>query len=45
VITGKVRGFIVNVLEANPEIRFDHCLVHHEVIVAKTLPDVLKNVG
>jgi hypothetical protein len=44
-VTGKVRGFIAKVWEMNPEIRFDHSLIHHEAIVAKTLPGVLKNVS
>jgi hypothetical protein len=43
-MTGKVRGFMAKVQEVNPEIRFDHCLIHCEAIVAKTLPVFLKNV-
>jgi hypothetical protein len=35
-MTDKVRGL-------NPEIIFDHCLIQHEAIVAKTLPGVHKN--
>jgi hypothetical protein len=39
-MTGKVRGFVAKVREVNPEIRFDHCLIHREATVAKILPGV-----
>jgi hypothetical protein len=36
-MTEKVKGFEAKVREVNPEIRFDHCFVHREAIVAKML--------
>jgi hypothetical protein len=42
-VTSEVRGFVVKVRELNPEMRFDHCLIHREAIVAKTSPGVLNN--
>lgn len=29
-------------MDMNPEVRFDHCFFHREVIIAKTLPSVLQ---
>jgi hypothetical protein len=43
-MTGKVRGFAAKVQEVNPEVRFDHCLIHSKATVPKSLPGVLKNV-
>jgi hypothetical protein len=42
-VTGKMKGFVVKVWEVISEIKFDHCLMHRKVIIAKTLPCVLKN--
>jgi hypothetical protein len=36
-MTGKVKGFKPKVREVNPEIRFDHCFLHREEILAKML--------
>jgi hypothetical protein len=36
-MTATVKGFEAEVREVNPEIRFDHCFVHREAIVAKML--------
>jgi hypothetical protein len=43
-MTGKVKGFKAKVREVNPEIRFDHCFLRREVIVAKMLPVPLQSV-
>jgi hypothetical protein len=43
-MTGKARGFKAKVREVNPEIRFDHCFLHREAIVAKMLPVPLQSV-
>jgi hypothetical protein len=42
-MTGNVRGFVAKMRKVNPEIKFDHCLVHREVTIANTPPGVLKN--
>jgi hypothetical protein len=39
-----VKGFKAEVHEVNPEIRFDHCFLHREAIVAKVLPVPLQSV-
>jgi hypothetical protein len=36
-MTGKMKGFKAKVREVNPEIRFDHCYLHREAIVAKNV--------
>jgi hypothetical protein len=43
-MTGNVKGFVVKVREVNSDIGFHHCLLHHEALVAKTLPPTLKEV-
>jgi hypothetical protein len=43
-MTGKVKGLKDKVHEVNPEIRFDHCFLHREAIVAKILPAPLQSV-
>jgi hypothetical protein len=35
-VASKVRGFVTKVREVNPEIRFDHFLIHYEATVAST---------
>ncbi|XP_067123773.1 SCAN domain-containing protein 3-like [Centruroides vittatus] len=37
-MTGRVKGFVAQVREINPNIRCDHCLIHREAIVVKYLP-------
>ncbi|XP_067132238.1 zinc finger MYM-type protein 6-like [Centruroides vittatus] len=37
-MTGRVKEFVAQVREINPNIRCDHCLIHREAIVAKSLP-------
>jgi hypothetical protein len=39
-----VKGFNAEVREVNPELRFDHCFLHRETIVAKMLPVPLQSV-
>jgi hypothetical protein len=34
-MTGEVRGFVVKVLEVNPEIKLDHCLLDHEALLPR----------
>jgi hypothetical protein len=41
---GKVKGFKAKVRDVNPKIRFDHCFLHREAIVAKMLPVPLQSV-
>ncbi|XP_023226698.1 zinc finger BED domain-containing protein 5-like [Centruroides sculpturatus] len=41
-MTGRVKGFVAQVREINSNIRCDHCLIHREAIVAKSLPPSLK---
>lgn len=41
-MTGRVKGFVGKVREVNPNLRTDHCLIHREAIVAKSLPSPLK---
>jgi hypothetical protein len=43
-MTGNVKGFVAKVREVNSDTGFHHCLLHHEVLVAKTLPPALKEV-
>ncbi|XP_067131372.1 zinc finger BED domain-containing protein 5-like [Centruroides vittatus] len=43
-MTGRVKGSVAQVREINPNIRCDHCLIHREAIVAKSLPPSLKAV-
>jgi hypothetical protein len=43
-VTGKVKGFKAKVREVNPEIRFYHCFLHREAIVAKMLPVPIQSV-
>ncbi|XP_067122763.1 zinc finger BED domain-containing protein 5-like, partial [Centruroides vittatus] len=43
-MTGRVKGFVAQVREINPNIRCDHCLIHREAIVAKSLPPSMKAV-
>jgi hypothetical protein len=40
-VAGKVEVFKAKMRELNPEIRFDHCSIHHEATAANTLPAVL----
>ncbi|KAJ4430731.1 hypothetical protein ANN_19322 [Periplaneta americana] len=41
-MTGRVKGFVAEVREVNPNIRSNHCPIHCEAIVAKCLPSPLK---
>jgi hypothetical protein len=34
-MTGEVRGFVVKVLEVNPEIKLYHCLLDHEALLPR----------
>lgn len=38
-----MRGFVAKVWDVNQEIKFDHCLIHHEAVFAEALPRVLEN--
>jgi hypothetical protein len=41
-MTSRVKGFVAKVRKVNPNIRCDHCLIHREAVVAKSLPSSLK---
>jgi hypothetical protein len=44
-MTGKVKGFKAKICELNSEIRFDHCFLRREAIVAKILSVPLQSVS
>ena len=43
-MVGKYNGFLAKVWEKNPRVIVTHCFLHCEVLVAKTVPDDLKEV-
>ena len=43
-MTGRVRGFIAKVKAQNPQIVTNHCILHREALVAKTMPPELTEV-
>ena len=43
-MTGRVRGFIAKVKTENPKIVTNHCILHREALVAKTMPPELAEV-
>lgn len=43
-MTGKIRGFITNASEKNPNIKTLHCFLHREAVMMKSLPNELLSV-
>ncbi|XP_010778516.1 zinc finger BED domain-containing protein 5-like [Notothenia coriiceps] len=43
-MTGRVKGFIAKVRAQNPHIVTNHCILHREALVAKTMPPELTEV-
>lgn len=43
-MTGRVKGFIAKVKAQNPNIVTNHCILHREALVAKTIPPELTEV-
>ena len=43
-MVGKYNVFLAKVREKNPDMIATHCFLHREVLVAKTVPENLKNV-
>ena len=43
-MTGRVRGFIAKIKTENPKIVTNHCILHREALVAKTMPPELAEV-
>lgn len=40
-MVGKVRGFLSKVIVYHPNIKANHCILHHGLLIAKTLPSEL----
>lgn len=40
-MTGKVKGFIAKIANKNPNIQKQHCFLHREALMTKSLPDEL----
>lgn len=43
-MTGSVKRFVTFAKQQNSEIYLNHCFLHREVLIAKTLPSELKGV-
>lgn len=43
-MTGRVKGFIAKVKAQNPHIVTNHCILHREALVDKTMPPELTEV-